>query len=140
MTEESWFGSLFQIKTGPSSLELNGYEDFPRGQSERNVKLTVHPSNAEVRNKFSYASTPPYALQACPFTFIFTTKDQIGRYFLINSKCSNLHPITQALLSNPALQTANLMDTPPFINNCSSFTSVALIRASLLEVEYSNGG
>jgi hypothetical protein len=43
MIEESWLDSLFQIKTGPSSLELNGYEDFLRDQSGHDVKLTAHP-------------------------------------------------------------------------------------------------
>lgn len=76
------------------------------------------PSNTEVRNKCSYAPTHPYALKLCPFTFILTTTVQIGRYFLITSKCSNPHSFTQPLLSNPVLQTAKLMDiTPPCINN-----------------------
>jgi hypothetical protein len=79
------------------------------------------PSNAEVRNKFSYASTPPYALKACPFTFNITTTVQIGRHILITSKCSNPHSFTQALLSNPATQTAKLIDTPPFIKNLQRF-------------------
>jgi hypothetical protein len=43
MIEESWFDSLFQIKTSPPSLELNGYEDFLRGQSGHDLKLTAHP-------------------------------------------------------------------------------------------------
>ena len=43
MIEESWFDSLFQIKTGPSSLELNVYEDVLRDQSGHDVKLKAHP-------------------------------------------------------------------------------------------------
>jgi len=52
-----------------------------------------------------------------PFTLILKTPVHIGRYFLITAKWSNPHSFTQALFSNSAVQTANLMDTPPFINN-----------------------
>ena len=95
------------------------------------------PSNAEVRNKCSYASTPPYALKAWPFTFIFTTPLQIARYFLITSKCSNPHSFAQSF-------TLKRSYTNSYINGqtslsliiCSDFTSVALIRASWLKVEW----
>jgi hypothetical protein len=50
----------------PPSFLFNGYrEHFPWEQYHLGVKLKTAPSSAEVKNKWRYISTAPYAFMAC---------------------------------------------------------------------------
>jgi hypothetical protein len=55
------FPLLQNVKTGPSTLLFSGYlGSFPRVMRPRREVKHLPPSNAEVKNEWSYNSIPPY--------------------------------------------------------------------------------